>query len=738
MIKFINCLVPVNPGDVCFTNSSTNKSEIGECLGGSICSNQTCRCPFAAQIVINYSCQMPFDCRDTNHSLLCYETLEFFHIFRTTFHSHVFGSAETVDFYLKNAKLFNVELDHLGPNELQLLAETIHMELKKNPAANRQAAQTTKHLNGFEKKHKFGEFKFDSNASTTSNSQIKSFTSTFSGQNRELSTTAIKPEVTLDIFANNSTPSQSLTITDILESLNKSSNMTELDFRVAKMLNIPEQMLLAMQRTNYITAFTKSESVIDLLNATIADGVPDNDTLAQDDGEFVLKTIHLKQPSAQALINRKPGDACLQSNECTFNAACLGRICVCNFGYVATSDGCFPLIVPYGDACIPERQYCISNSHCINKTCSCLTNQIFASGECYSPPNDNPGRFCKIEKDCSGNTHCVNGECQCKTGTVAMNGRCAFLEFIPIGEQCNPSESCYGGGVCIGGVCQCSEGSFALGGLCKQRPGGSCSQGQLCIEESTCQSGTCRCPQKWTIINETCKPGFAKPSQSCIDGEKCLGGSECFFGSCVCPANQILIDDQCKTNPDLVSPGASCAGNKICQGRSYCSPRELTCICQQGELMVGNECKPNVAYPGQDCRGGRLCIGNSQCDGQICQCPRGTVPDGNKCIPTRAANPAQPCEVGITCLGNSTCQLSLCRCKSGDTIVNGECRAAQLRAEPGQTCGVNGRACIGESFCTNGVCQCSRNQVLLNGQCVVNGTFAYPGDTVEIENEHRC
>ncbi len=189
--------------------------------------------------------------------------------------------------------------------------------------------------------------------------------------------------------------------------------------------------------------------------------------------------------------------------------------------------------------------------------------------------------------------------------------------------------------------------ALALMTACSSDPASVCSASSDCDRGLSCQS------------DGSCGEAACSSSGDCLNTgdfqETCL--QEDSDGAYDADARGVCTDEECRSDRDCPG-GEQCISNACYDGTAG----PLTCTCRDecgtGEACVQGECTTPLS----------VCT-------DTCECPMGSVCEGNRCVAG-----VDPCQ-GITCEAGQTCEEGLCvggtacdpACADGSECVDGSC-----------------------------------------------------------------
>jgi len=310
----------------------------------------------------------------------------------------------------------------------------------------------------------------------------------------------------------------------------------------------------------------------------------------------------------------------------------------------------------------------------------------------YEPAPPQPRRNPCDPNPCGPGSMCIPQEgepqCKCPEGMVPNPTPQAGC-IVP--NPCDPNP-CGRDAMCIPQegrpFCKCPEGLVP-----DPTPEIQCSVRDPC-NPSPCGPGTTCTPNRDGNPICRCKPGLVpKPDTITGCGPECTIDPDCKYGF-VCES-QRCVEKPDPCNPSPCGPGTTCtpngAGNPICKCIPGLIPKPDTITgcgpecttdpdCQYGYICSQQRCveKPDPCVP-NPCGPGAVCL--LQGDSYSCECPTGTVGDGD------AGCHKGECLVDDDCAQDKACSKLYCvdPCLSGTCRATDFCRVMQHRP----ICGYN-------------------------------------------------
>nr|CAD2153382.1 unnamed protein product [Meloidogyne enterolobii] len=489
--------------------------------------------------------------------------------------------------------------------------------------------------------------------------------------------------------------------------------------------------------------------------------------------------------------------SCSPTRVCTNFAVCVQGICTCPSPFVAQSGQCVrPETVLAGDSCA-LGEACPPNSYCdqTDKVCTCIAPTTNINGVCRNALTANPGESCLNGEICSGGSNCIDGTCQCSAGMTIQADQCVLIPSNTLGPCSENNNQCTGGAYCDlkRQLCVCPQGKMAIGGVCvdlkkqyslknKKRRLQYRRKRSLPLNSSKRKREERPLPLEFNnnIENQNnlgdegnkdklmpvdlknspiTQNSIQQQTQPEIPNPQTGQFSE---GLTILPKEENLKNEEQNSQPSSIQLGHECQNEgQICgpSGNAICL--HGFCRCIEEYVQAGTSlCLPRskianpIINPGYNCAAGDFCDGGATCVQNVCQCPKGYLPQQRSCVILEGKNyynstiliigndgkrlvkksPGLNCRHNPqVCTGGSFCFNGYCVCPEGYEERDGECIVPKIYVEPGASCerppGIIAQVeCLGNSVCANGFCVCPNGEPIQNKMCVTVNSIAGPGE----------
>ncbi|PAV88083.1 hypothetical protein WR25_09099 isoform B [Diploscapter pachys] len=279
---------------------------------------------------------------------------------------------------------------------------------------------------------------------------------------------------------------------------------------------------------------------------------------------------------------------CNANEQCMGFSQCVGGTCQCtngaqnNQGVCVNSNGgggtsCASYQVLVNNQCLmrvsigqqcQNQMQCIQNAQC-NSVCQCTSPSSYNGQSCTQTPIT-----------CNSNSVYVQSMNQC-------------MQLSQLNQFCNANEECMGFSQCVGGTCQCANGAQNNQGVCVNSNGGggtNCASYQVLVNNQCmtkvsigqqCQNQM-QCPRNYVQSMNQCMQ-LSQLNQFCSVNEQCMGFSQCVGGTCQCTNgaqnNQGTCTSQSGTNPNPSQQYQCPSGTLVQQNNNaiFCGIGQSTC-----------------------------------------------------------------------------------------------------------------------------------------------------------------
>ncbi|XP_063827347.1 zonadhesin-like isoform X4 [Ostrinia nubilalis] len=380
--------------------------------------------------------------------------------------------------------------------------------------------------------------------------------------------------------------------------------------------------------------------------------------------------------------------------------ACLPRGCVCKSGYILSSS----------------NGQCIAQEDCPQATPICGENEVYTDRKYTCPPQScdsqylnylcaqeepRPGCVCKDNylRNGSGNDAVCIPIKQCPPGPIQFTVLCGENEVKTDNKRSCPPETCES----IGRLYKCAAEEPTQG--CKCIDGYYRDTNNKCIPKDQCpKDGAIPSCDEESSSYERSERSSSSSQSSSYSSSK----SSTKIGPKACKGDRNATYTTCTSKcPARCGPSS---GPSICP--AVCGPPG--CQCKKGYILAGDKCVlPRDCPPTPSCHGDRNAtykVCPSMCQPTCKQpvlnvaCVQGCAPDGCVCKPGYVLSDEKKCILPKDCPG----------CKGDRNATLQECPSyCPLTCEKPVDTAPCPAACAPEG------CVCNRGYLLSNGQCVL-------------------